>query len=74
MPDLNDYHAFKSTTGGSDSGNPGGGGGCGCGTIVIIIFACLLIFFIFRGSSWEAIECLLFWAILIFAVGKFLYG
>ena len=35
MPDINDYHAFKSTSGGSDSGGSGdhGGRGFGCGCL-----------------------------------------
>ncbi len=33
MPDLNDYHAFQSTTGGSD----GKGGGCSGGCLPCIL-------------------------------------
>lgn len=34
MPDLNDFHAFKSTSGGGSSG--GGVGGPGCFTWILI--------------------------------------
>lgn len=39
MPDLNDFHAFKSTSGGG--GSYGGGGGPGCFTWVLIGLAIL---------------------------------
>lgn len=42
MPDMNDFHAFKSTSGGDDGGSNGGGGGnwdFGCGWVVIVIVA-----------------------------------
>ena len=35
MPAMNDYHAFKSTGGGSDGGSSGGG--FGCATWVVIV-------------------------------------
>lgn len=61
MPDMNDYHAFKSTSGGSDSGGSGdnGGRGFGCGWIVIVIIVIMLISFIADGASWDAIDTLL---------------
>ena len=41
MPDLNDYYAFKSTSGGSDNG----GGGCsGNGFIWLIIILGIITF------------------------------
>ena len=30
MPNINDYHAYKSTTEGGGSSGSGGGGGVGC--------------------------------------------
>lgn len=61
MPDMNDFHAFKSTSGGSGSGGSGGGGGrgFGCGWIVIVIVVIMLISFIADGASWDAIDSLL---------------
>ena len=59
MPDMNDYHAFKSTSGGSGGGSGGGGGkGFGCGWIVIVIVVILLISFIADGASWGAKDTL----------------
>lgn len=42
MPDLNDFHAFQSTSGGSNSGS---GIGCsgGCFTWILVILALLWI-------------------------------
>ena len=55
MPDMNDYHAFKSTSGGSGGSSGGGGGkGFGCGWIVIVIVVILLISFIADGARWDA--------------------
>lgn len=39
MPDLNDYHAFKSTSGGSG----GGGSGCGGSPLTWIVEICLIL-------------------------------
>ena len=67
MPDMNDYHAFKSTSGGSGGSSGGGGGnGFGCGWIVIVIFVILLISFIADGASWDAIDTLLGLGLLAF--------
>ena len=65
MPDINDYHAFKSTSGGS-GGSSGGGKGFGCGWIVIVIVVLMLIFFIADGTSWDAIDTLLGLGLLAF--------
>ena len=61
MPDMNDFHAFKSTSGSSGSGGSGGGGGrgFGCGWIVIVIVVIMLMSFIADGASWDAIDSLL---------------
>lgn len=62
MPDINDYHAYKSTSGGSGGSSGGGGGGgkgFGCGWIVIVIVVLMLFFFIADGASWDAIDTLL---------------
>ena len=40
MPDLNDFHACKSTSGG---GGTGGGGGSGCFTWILVGLAILWI-------------------------------
>ena len=67
MPDMNDYHAFKSTSGGSGGSSGGGGGkGFGCGWIVIVIVVILLISFIADGASWDAIDTLLRLGLLAF--------
>lgn len=68
MPDMNDYHAFKSTSGGSGGSSSGGGGGkgFGCGWIVIVIVVILLISFIADGASWDAIDTLLGLGLLAF--------
>ncbi len=71
MPDMNDYHAFKSTSGGSSSGS-GGGGGLGCGGFVLVILAIMLLYFIFTGSSWDAIDSLLGIGFLVFLVVRWL--
>lgn len=75
MPDHNDYHAFKSTTGGNGGGSGGGSGGpdFGCGWVVIVVGVIALLFFIFSGASWEAIECLLFWGIIAFLFARTLF-
>ena len=65
MPDMNDYHAFKSTSGGSSSGS-GGGGGLGCGGFVLVILAIMLIYFIATGVSWDGIDSLLGIGFLVF--------
>ncbi len=60
---MNDYHAFKSTSGGSGGS---GGKGFGCGWIVIVIVVVLLIYFIANGASWDAIDTLLGLGLLAF--------
>ena len=70
---MNDYHAFKSTSGGSGSS---GGSGCGsfcCGWVVISIVVIALIFFIFDGASWDAIEGLLTWGLIAFFFARTLF-
>ena len=67
---MDDYHAFKSTSGG---GGSGGSGGFGCGWVVIVIVACFLIFFIFSGASWDAIDTLLGLGLLAFLFAKNLF-
>lgn len=72
MPDLNDYHAYKSTSGGS--GNSGGGKGFGCGGwAVVVIVVSLLIFFIADGASWDAIDTLLGLGLIAFLVVRSLF-
>ena len=64
MPDMNDFHAYKST-GGETSGG-GGGRGFGCGWIVIVIVAILLFVCIAEGESWDTIDSLLSIGLLAF--------
>ncbi len=76
MPDLNDYHKYKSTSGGSD--NNGGGSGRGSpgfgGWIVIIIVVIMLISFIADGASAEAIESLLAFGFIAFLLARWLFS
>ena len=73
MPDMNDYHAFKSTSGDSGSGS-GDGGGIGClAWIVIGIVIVLLIYFIAEGASWDAIDSLLAFGLIAFLIAKSLF-
>lgn len=72
MPDMNDYHSFKSTSGDNNSGS-GGGHGFGLGWVVIVIVTVLLLFFIADGASWEAIDCLLGFGLLAFIFARFLF-
>ena len=72
MLDTNDYHAFKSTSGGS-SGSGSGGTGFGCGWVVIVIIVLMLIFFIADGASWDAIDTLLGLGFLAFLFAKSLF-
>ena len=77
MPDGGDYHAFNSTSGGSGGGSSGsgGGGGSGCATgIVIGIVAFFLISFIADGASWDAIDTLLGFGLIIFLFVRWLGG
>ena len=71
MPNLNDYHAFKNTSGGGSGG--GKGGGLGCGWIVIVIVAYMLISFIADGASWDAIDTLLGLGLLAFLFARSLF-
>ena len=74
MPDMDDFHAFKSTSGGSDGSSGGGGGkGFGCGWVVIVIVVLLLLFFIADGASWDAIDCLLGFGFIAFLIAKTLF-
>lgn len=71
MPDMNDYHAYKSTTGSSNGGGGFGfGGGCGC--VVLVIVAIMLIYFIASGTSWEAIDTLLALGFLAFLFVRYM--
>lgn len=68
---MNDYHAYKSTSGGSGGGS--GKGGFGCGWVVIVIVALMLIYFIADGASWDAIDTLLALGFLAFLFAKGLF-
>ena len=73
MPDLNDFHAYKSTSVGS-GGTGSSGGGIGCAAwLVIAIVVFMLIFFIADGASWEAVECLLAFGLIAFLIARWLF-
>ena len=74
MPDLNDFHAFKNTSG-DDGGSGGGkkGGGFGLGWVVIVIVAIMLVSFIADGASWDAIDTLLGLGLLAFLFARSLF-
>ena len=50
------YMDYEMSNGGSSDGS---GKGFGCGWIVIVIVAIMLLYFIFTGASWDAIDSLL---------------
>lgn len=70
MPDLNDYYAYKRTSGGSDNG----GGGFGCGWIIIVMVAIMLIYFITTGVSLEGIGSLLGIGLLVFLFVRWIFS
>ena len=71
MPDINDYHAYRSTSGCGDNSSGNGGGGIGCvAWIVIVIAVVVLIFFLADGASWEAIEGLLAFGLIAFLIAN----
>ena len=72
MPNLNDYHAYKSTSGGGSNSGRGKGLGCGGWTVIVIVVA-LLIFFIADGASWDAIDTLLGLGLIAFLIAKTLF-
>jgi len=72
MPDMNDYHAFRSTSDGSGGSSGGSGKGFGCGWIVIVVVAIFLLLFIAQGASWEAIDGLLGLGLLAFLYFKWI--
>ena len=74
MPNINDYHAYKSTSGGTGGQCGSGGSGMGCAAwIVIGIVAFMLISFIADGASWEAIETLLAFGLIAFLLTRWLF-
>lgn len=76
MPDLNDFHAFNSTSGASSGGNgeKKGSGGFGCGGwAVIIATALLLILFISNGASFDAVDTLLGLGLIAFFVARAIF-
>lgn len=72
MPDMGDFHAFKSTSGGSGGGSSGGSG-FGCGWVVIVVVVLMLLFFIVDGASWDAIDTLLGLGFLAFLFARSLF-
>jgi len=74
IPDLNNFHAYKSTSGGTGGTGCSGGGGIGCAAwIVIGIVVFMLISFLADGASWEAIETLLAFGILACLLARWLF-
>ena len=73
MPDLNDFHKYKIVTENSKNTSRGENGGFGCGWSVIVIVAIMLVYFIFSGASWEAIDSLLGLGFLAFVVVRWLF-
>ena len=69
MPNFNNYHAYKSTSGGTGDGSGGNNIGCG-GYVVIIIVIIMLLAMIVKGSDWEAIDSLLGDGFLAFLVAN----
>jgi len=70
---MSDYHAYKSTSGGSGGGGGGGGHrGMGCGWIVIVIVVLMLLFFVSKGASWGSIDTLLALGFLAFLYVRWL--
>ncbi len=75
MPNRNDYHAYKSTNGGTGGNGGSGGTGIGCAAwIVIGLVVFLLISFIADGASWDAIETLLAFGIIAFLLARWLFS
>ena len=67
MPNMDDYHAYKSTSEESGGSNgKGSNGGLGCGWVIIVVVVVLLISFISDGASWDAIDTLLGFGLLAF--------
>lgn len=74
MPDMNDFHAFKSTSGGGgNSSGSGKGGGLGCGWLVIVIIVIMLIYFIADGASSDSIDTLLGLGLIAFLFARSLF-
>ena len=69
---MDDFHAFKRTSGGSGGGGSSSGG-FGCGWVVIAIVVIMLIFFIADGASWDAIDTLLGLGFLAFLFARSLF-
>lgn len=72
MPNLDDYHAFKNTSGGGSGGGKKGGG-FGLGWVVIVIVAIMLVSFIADGASWDAIDTLLGLGLISFLFARSLF-
>lgn len=73
MPNINDYHAYKRTSGGTGGQGGSGGSAMGCAAwIVIGIVAFMLISFIADGASWKAIETLLAFGLIAFLLTRWL--
>lgn len=69
--DYMDYKVSGSDKGGGGNQKPSGGG-FGCGWVVIVIVAIMLLYFIFSGASWDAIDTLLGLGFLAFLFARFI--
>lgn len=70
--DYMDYEASGSGNGDGKKNQPSGGDGCGCVGVVVAIVAIMLIYFIFSGASWDAIDSLLGFGFLAFLFVRWL--
>lgn len=72
---FDNYMDYKASSTDKDKGGyvPGDGFNFGCGWIVIVIVAIMLIFFIFSGASWDAIDTLLGLGFLAFLFARTLF-
>ena len=70
MADLDEFYAYKSTSG--DDNNTGGGG-FGYSWVVIVIVAYMLLHFIVNGARFKAIDTLLGLGLLAFLFARSLF-
>ena len=76
FPNLDDFHAYESTSQETDHSNGSGGtggDGFGLGWIVIILVGVMLFYFLFSGASRDAIDSLLGVGFLAFLFARSLF-
>lgn len=69
-----DYKVSGSDNCGGSNHQSSSGSGIGCGGVVIAIVVFMLIYFVFNGASFEAIDTLLGLGFLAFIVAKTLFA